>query len=100
MLNAAAFSIPAGAPWAIGNEQRYLSGMRNPFNFNENIALAKYFPLTERVKLKLEVEYFNAFNRVLFGSPDTNLLDQNFGMVINSQNNSPRQGQAHLEVRF
>ena len=100
VLNAAAFSIPAGAPWAIGNEQRYLSGMRNPFNFNENVALAKYFPLTERVKLKLEVEYFNALNRVIFGGPDTNLADANFGKVINSQNNSARQGQAHLEIRF
>ncbi len=68
VLNAAAFSDPG--PWAIGNEPRYVGSMRNPFEYNENIALAKYFPLGERVKLKLEIEYFNAFNRVLFGSPD------------------------------
>ncbi len=30
--------------------------MRNPFNFNENIALSKYFALTEKVKLRLEVD--------------------------------------------
>ena len=98
VLNAAAFSNPGN--WAIGNEPRYVAAMRNPFNFNENVALAKYFAVTEKVKLKLEIEYFNALNRVLFGSPDTGLLDTNFGKVINSQNNSPRQGQAHFEVRF
>ena len=32
------FSDPGS--WAIGNEPRYLSGMRNPFNLNENIAAA------------------------------------------------------------
>jgi hypothetical protein len=98
VLNAAAFNDPG--QWAIGNEPRYVAGMRNPFNLNENIALAKYFPLGEKVKLKLEVEYFNAFNRVIFGGPDTNLEDSNFGKVINSQSNSARQGQAYLEVRF
>ncbi len=98
VLNAAAFSNPG--LWAIGNEPRYLSGVRTPFQFNENIALAKYFPLGEKVKLKLEIEYFNAMNRVIFGGPDTTLTDSNFGKVINSQNNSPRQGQGHIEIRF
>ena len=98
VLNAAAFQDPG--PWAIGNEPRYISGIRNPFQFNENVALAKYFPLGEKVRLKLEIEYFNVLNRVLFGSPDTNLNDANFGKVINSQANSPRQGQGLLEIRF
>jgi hypothetical protein len=98
VLNAAAFSNPG--VWAIGNEPRYLSSIRNPFQKNENIALAKYFPVGEKVKIKLEIEYFNAFNRVIFGGPDTTLTDTNFGKVINSQANTQRQGQAHLEVRF
>jgi hypothetical protein len=98
VLNAAAFQDPG--PWAIGNEPRYLAGIRNPFQFNENVALAKYFPIGEKVRLKLEMEFFNVFNRVLFGSPDTNLNDANFGRVINSQNNSPRQGQGHIAITF
>jgi hypothetical protein len=98
VLNSAAFSDPG--KWVIGNEPRYVSGMRNPFQLNENIALAKYFALTEKVKLKLEVEFFNSLNRVIFGGPNTSLLDTDFGKVIRSQSNSPRQGQAHLEVRF
>ncbi len=98
VINAAAFSDPG--VWAIGNEPRELSTVRNPFNANENIALAKYFPLGERVKLKLEIEYFNALNRVIFGSPDTTLTDTNFGKVINSQNNTQRQGQGLLQITF
>ncbi|MBV9296222.1 MAG: TonB-dependent receptor [Acidobacteriaceae bacterium] len=101
VINAAAFSDPG--PWAIGNEKRYLSGIRNPFNYNENIALAKYFPIGERVKFKLEIEYFNVLNRVVFCGPDTNLEDVgngNFGKVINSQCNTQRQGQGHLAITF
>ena len=98
VINRAAFTDPG--PWVIGNEPRYLSGLRGPFRLNENVALAKYFPVGEHVKFKLEVEFFNLFNRVIFGTPNTNLEDPNFGLVINSQSNSPRQGQAHLEVRF
>ena len=98
VLNAAAFSDPG--PWAIGNEPRYLGSMRSPFTSNENIALAKYFPIGERVRIKLEMEYDNILNRVVFGNPDTNLYDANFGKVINSQANLPRQGQGHIEIRF
>jgi hypothetical protein len=98
VLNAAAFQDPG--PWAIGNEKRYLPGMRNPFQYNENLALAKYFSIGEKVRIKLEVEYFNILNRVVFGSPDTNLEDSTFGRVINSQANAPRQGQGHLAIYF
>ncbi len=98
VLNAAAFTNPG--VWAIGNEPRELNSARYEFNANENIALSKYFPLGEKVKIKLEVEYFNVLNRVVFGSPDTTLTDATFGKVVNSQNNTQRQGQAHLEIRF
>jgi carboxypeptidase family protein/TonB-dependent receptor-like protein len=98
VLNKAAFQDPG--PWAIGNEPRYVASMRNPFQYNEDIALAKYFSFGEHVKLKLEMEYFNLLNRVVFGSPNTNLNDANFGMVINSQANTPRQGQGHIAILF
>jgi hypothetical protein len=100
-LNAAAFSYPG--QWAIGDEPRYISGVHGPWGLNENFAAAKSFHLTEHVTAKIEVEYFNAFNRVVFCSPDTNLEDVsngNFGKVINCQANANRQGQAHFSVRF
>jgi Carboxypeptidase regulatory-like domain len=108
VINAADFSNPG--QWALGNAPRTFTQLRGPFNYNENIALAKYFPLGERVKLKLEIEYFNVLNRVVFGngigsvgsftSSFYNLTDPNFGKVINEQGNIPRQGQGHLEIRW
>jgi hypothetical protein len=98
VLNKDAFKDPG--PWVIGNAPRYFSNIRTPAFLNENIALAKYFPITERVKIKLEMEFFNVFNRVIFGAPDTNLNHANFGLVINSQVNGPRQGQAHFTIYF
>ncbi|MGH9613686.1 MAG: hypothetical protein ACRD4P_11455, partial [Bryobacteraceae bacterium] len=98
VLNPAAFSDPG--VWAIGNEPRYVGGMRNHAGLNENVALAKSFPIGEHVKATLEMEYFNLFNRVVFGGPNTNLDDPNFGLVIRSQANTQRQGQAHFTVSF
>jgi hypothetical protein len=98
VINKADFSDPG--PWVLGNQPRVLGQIRNPWGYNENIALAKYFPLGERVKLKLEIEYFNVLNRVVFGSPNDNFNDPNFGLVINSQANTQRQGQGHLAITF
>jgi muramidase (phage lysozyme) len=98
VINPAAFANPG--LWVPGNEPRELSGLRNPTGLNENVALSKSFPIGEHVKAKLEMEYFNVFNRVIFGGPDTTLQDANFGKVINSQANTQRQGQAHFTLIF
>jgi hypothetical protein len=99
VVNAAAFSDPG--PWAAGNEPRYLSGLRGDFRSNEDIAFAKNFFIKEGIKVKLEIEFFNILNRVVFDDPNTlNLNDPNFGLVTNRQKNSPRKGQGHIEIRF
>ncbi|MBV8551513.1 MAG: TonB-dependent receptor [Acidobacteriaceae bacterium] len=98
VINKADFSDPGS--WVIGNSPRVFGQLRNPFQANENIALAKYFSVGEKVKLKLEIEYFNVLNRVVFGGPDLNFEDANFGKVINSQNNTQRQGQGMLQINF
>ncbi|MBV9301096.1 MAG: TonB-dependent receptor [Acidobacteriaceae bacterium] len=99
VINAAAFSNPGF--WVLGNAPRVLSGLRNPWYFNENVALVKKFFLgSERFKAELRMEYFNLLNRVQFGSPDLNLTDPNFGLVINSQANTQRQGQAQFRLTF
>jgi hypothetical protein len=98
VLNSAAFTDPG--QWVIGNEPRYVSGMRSPAGLNENVALAKYFSIGEHVKAKLEMEYFNVLNRLIFCGPNTSLPDPNFGKVINCQGNTQRQGQAHFAITF
>lgn len=102
VINKADFSDPG--LWVLGNAPRVLGQLRGQFLSNENVALSKYFSFGERVKLKLEVEYFNVLNRVNFAGgncgPDLNFEDANFGKSINCQNNTQRQGQGHLEIRF
>jgi len=98
VFNTAAFSNPG--LWVPGNQKANNTLLRGPAGLNENVALAKSFPLGEHVKAKLEIEYFNVLNRVIFGGPDLTLTDSTFGKVINSQANTQRQGQAHFTLSF
>ena len=53
-----------------------------------------------RINLEFRFEMFNAFNRVRFGNPASNVSDPvNFGRVT-SQSNAPRQGQFALKLNF
>ena len=76
-----------GAPWA-----------------DENLNVRKHFYIGERFQGILQVDYFNAFNRTQFNSPDTNASDTTFGNVVSqgTPGNYPanRQGQVsfHLDV--
>ena len=97
VLNAAAFTAPG--LWTLGAASRVLP-LRTPWQMNENVSLAKSFNLGERVA-ELRISYFNLLNRVVFGGPNTLLLtDPNFGMVVNSQANTQRQGQAQFQISF
>jgi hypothetical protein len=98
VFNTAAFTDPG--LWVPGNQKANNTLLRSPAGLNENVALAKSFPLGEHVRAKLEIEYFNVLNRVIFGTPDTSLTDSTFGRVINSQANTQRQGQAHFTISF
>jgi hypothetical protein len=66
VLNPAAFTKPA--PGMTGNFPR--NSLRSPFSINQtDLAVRRRISLTERIKLDLRVEYFNAFNHPMFGSP-------------------------------
>jgi len=97
VLNAAAFTAPG--LWVLGTAQRVLD-IRGPWNLNENVSMSKKFPIGEHVKAELRMSYFNILNRVVLGGPDLGIADPNFGMVINSQANTQRQGQAQFQLSF
>jgi len=103
-----AFSDPG---FAQGNEPRVLSQLRNPFNANENIGLAKHFFFGERVTAELRIEFFNVLNRMQICGPDTSFNDGllKFGRVNpdgsggngnGCQGNTPRQGQGFFKISF
>jgi len=47
------------------------NALRGPDFFWNDFYLTKWFPLTERVKLRVEAQFFNVFNHPNFGLPST-----------------------------
>jgi hypothetical protein len=89
-VNPAAFS-DAGA-FALGNAPPTLPSAPSFPTYNENISAIKRFKIWESANFEFRADFFNAFNRVIFGVPDMNYSDVatgGFGKV-SSQANSPR----------
>lgn len=87
---------------SFGNATRFNPLVRQFANLNENLTLARQFPIKESVRLEFRAEAFNIFNRVRFGPGDLNLQDANFGRLTSSADllNTPRQLQLALKLYF
>lgn len=87
---------------SLGNVTRYNPKVRQFPNLNENLSLAKAFPIWESVKIEFRAEAFNVLNRVRFGTGSGTLQDQNFGRLTSSSDllNTPRQLQMALKLYF
>ncbi len=85
-----------------GNDTRYNPKLRQFPNLNENLAIARTFPIKESVRLEFRAEAFNEFNRTRFGTGSLQLQDQNFGHLLSSSDllNTPRQLQLALKLYF
>lgn len=66
---------------------------------NGDLSLFKQFHVTKRVRTQFRAEFFNAFNTVCFGNPNTTVNSAAFG-VVTSQSNTPRQIQFGLKLLF
>ncbi len=56
--------------------------LRSPHYSNLDLAVSKSIPLaSEKYKLKIVAQAFNAFNHPNFGIPDTGTTDSNFGVI-------------------
>ena len=74
--------------------------LHGPGNKTVNFAVQKNFAITERVNTSFRAEAFNVLNTPQFSNPDSNLNDQNFGLITGLQNNSVRQIQLALRFTF
>jgi hypothetical protein len=100
IITANAFT-PTPNQYVLGDSVRNYAGLRNPPLRTESFSLLKFFSISEYAKLSLRVDYFNAFNRVQVGSPDTNILDSTFGQVTSAGSNlMNRQGQMTARIEF
>ena len=66
---------------------------------NWDLAVAKDTSLAERIHLKFEAEFLNAFNRVQFGPPALRVGSSTFG-VVSSTLNQPRAVQFATRLEF
>jgi len=95
----------------VGNTGRHV--IEGPGQATLDVVLQKGFKVTERVNLNFRTEFFNFFNRVNFGTPNTDIFTSNAiqsdgsrgvynpqaGQVTSTRGN-PRQLQFGLRVEF
>jgi hypothetical protein len=93
-LNRAAFVQPVGQ---LGNAPRMNGDVRRPWNLTENLSVARTISLSNELRLDVRVEAFNLFNRVIWGNPEQNFNNNDFGLIT-SQANSPRQMQLGVKL--
>lgn len=100
LLNPAAFV--ANPTRTFGNIGK--GSLRFPGFYSWDMALAKNFPFSERIKLQLRAEFFNIFNRVNF---DETIATGNFAKLSSKGNfgalnqaTDPRIGQLALKLFF
>ena len=93
-LDRAAFTAPVGE---LGNAPRVNGDVRRPWNMTENVSLAKTISMPNQFRLDVRLEAFNLFNRVIWGEPDQNFNNANFGLITTTAN-SPRQMQFGLKL--
>jgi hypothetical protein len=96
-LNPAAFVQPPNM--SFGDTPRQFSNLRTPWTVNEDLALLKDFAVTEKVNLEIRASASNAFNRVVFGSPNTTRNSADFGRIT-GQGNGPRNIQLGARISF
>ena len=93
-LNRAAFVQPVGQ---LGNAPRINGDVRRFWNLSENVSLAKTISMTDGLRMDVRMEAFNLLNRIVWGAPNTDFNNNNFGLIT-SQANSPRQMQVGLKL--
>jgi hypothetical protein len=103
-FNSAAFINPPD--YTFGTTPRYISSARGPGTLNFDLSLFKTTPITEKVKLELRIEAYNAFNIVNLLQPNTTFVagpggvnnNSNFGVILGSQ--AARQVQLGAKLMF
>jgi hypothetical protein len=87
----------------LANNVRYfpsrIDGIRSPFLNLWDISIVKQLPISGRVRAQFNVEFLNAFNKVVFNDANTDPTNADFGKVT-SQNNLPRDIQLAFKIVF
>ncbi|HTQ57344.1 MAG TPA: hypothetical protein VMI94_22900 [Bryobacteraceae bacterium] len=120
-FNPSAFTCPGTPNWSIGqpctigdNPASDLAPLgrfgdagigivTGPGTVNLNTALGKAFPITERVKLKIEASFTNLFNHVNLADPVAAIDNPSFGQITSARGSDfggYRTGQVSARIDF
>jgi len=98
-LNIDAFSQPD--PFTFGNAPPRLPNVRTPAFYSEDFSVFKKIYLkSESRYLEFRAEFFNGFNRVVFGGPSANINNPSTFGIISGQANTPRVIQFGMKLIF
>jgi hypothetical protein len=75
-----------------------MGSLAAPGYFDIDAAVSRYFNITERHRVELRFEFFNALNRPNFSAPDNTVTDATFGEILSDV--SPRILQFALKYTF
>jgi hypothetical protein len=91
---------PFQAPdqFSFGAAPRYFSNLRAPGYVNQDLTLAKWFNATEKLRVQVAVQMFNAFNHANFGIPGATVGSPNMGASGTTQ--GARQMQGVLKITY
>jgi hypothetical protein len=93
-FNTAAFTVPAEDRRGTAT----VGQIEGPSFYQWDLSLRKNFRLNERFQVTPIFDVFNVFNRVNFGSPETNVSSGSYGTISSAQ--PPRQFQFGVRVDF
>jgi hypothetical protein len=80
-FNTSAFALPAlGTVGTAG-----VNIVTGPALTNLDLALSRLFQVTERFKVQVRAEFFNALNHPVLGNPNTTFTNGNFGRILTTQ---------------
>jgi outer membrane receptor protein involved in Fe transport len=85
--------------YTLGNAPRTLGSLRSPTHFTADLSLGKQFRIREEMNFEFRLEARNAFNHPVFGTPDTQVDDGNFGAITNTSI-GPREVQLGFKFNF
>jgi len=94
-FNTSAFAVPA--PYTFGNLGR--NTLRTQAFKNLDFSLFREFPISESRRFEFRAEAFNVFNHPTWGTPNSVLNQNNFG-VVHSTQSTERQLQLALKFYF
>jgi hypothetical protein len=95
--NPGVFQAPAA--FTLGDAPRAIGSVRSPWSVTSDLSIGKQFQIREEMNFEFRIEAQNALNHPVFGTPNTNVGDGQFG-TISYTSIGPRQVQLGFKFNF